>query len=155
METTPGKRIQIFRESKGYKRASAFAEVAGLKPATLSSIETDRTAPSFDTLGALMSAFPDLNPDWLLTGTGSMLRDGRSLAPLPKDPTPPTPQAEAAMQVVAETDEVKELKRRMRWLEEQVELWQQIALSGADLSKVGGGASFNMGNDTAAMWLAA
>lgn len=93
METTPGKRVQIFRESKGFKRASAFAEAAGLKAATLSSIETDRTAPSFETLNALMLAFPDLNPDWLLTGQGAMLREGRNLLPQPKDPTPTPPAA--------------------------------------------------------------
>jgi len=82
METTPGKRIQMFREYKGYKKASAFAEVAGLKPATLSSIETDRTAPSFDSIASISAAFPDLSLDWLMLGTGSMLRGGKELTPL-------------------------------------------------------------------------
>jgi transcriptional regulator with XRE-family HTH domain len=74
METTPGKRVRMFREAKGYKTASAFAEAAGLKVATLSSIETDRTSPSFDILAILATSFPDLNTDWLLTGKGDMLR---------------------------------------------------------------------------------
>lgn len=83
METTPGKRVRLFREAKGYKTASAFAEAAGLKVATLSSIETDRTSPSFDILATLASSFPDLNTDWLLTGKGTMFREAKLTPFLP------------------------------------------------------------------------
>ncbi len=91
METTPGKRVRMFREAKGYKTASAFAEAAGLKVATLSSIETDRTSPSFDILATLANSFPDLNTDWLLTGAGPMLRDGRVLTPTERPATTAAP----------------------------------------------------------------
>jgi transcriptional regulator with XRE-family HTH domain len=84
MENTPGKRVQIFRESKGYKTVTAFAEASGVKGGTLSSIESGRTAPSFDTIAAITTAFPDLNLDWLIHGTGSMLRDGKELTPVEK-----------------------------------------------------------------------
>ncbi|SNR91389.1 helix-turn-helix domain-containing protein [Hymenobacter mucosus] len=123
METTPGKRIQIFREYKGYRKAAPFAEAAGLKAATLSSIETDRTAPSFDTLAALTTAFPDLNPDWLLTGTGTMLRDGRVLTPVVSEERSP---ARKDMAAVAESQEVIYLKQQLATERQQREWMQSI-----------------------------
>jgi len=163
METTPGKRIQLFREYKGYKRAAAFAEASGLKAATLSSIETDRTAPSFESISAIIKAFPDLNLDWLLTGTGEMLRGGRTLTPMPhppSDPTVPVVVAEArGPQLVPESDTVKELKERIRSLEADKRLLEEILRSGGDFSKLAR-VSFSLGNDeadtqAAPMWLAA
>lgn len=80
METTPGKRVKMLRESKGFKSLTAFAEASGLKIGALSSIEADRSAPSFDTLATLQKAFPDVSLEWLVSGEGSMLKDGRSYA---------------------------------------------------------------------------
>jgi transcriptional regulator with XRE-family HTH domain len=83
MEATPGKRVQQLREAKGYKSLTAFAEYTGLKVGTLSALEADKSAPSFETMRCLAEKFPDLNPDWLLLGTGPMLRDGKVLTPAP------------------------------------------------------------------------
>ena len=82
METTPGKRVQLLREAKGYKSLTAFAEYTGLKVGTLSALEADRSAPSLETLSKLRRAFPDLNMDWLIDEAGPMLRDGRALTPV-------------------------------------------------------------------------
>ena len=83
METTPGKRVQMVREAKGYKSITAFAEFTGLKIGTLSALEGDKSAPSLETLARLNAAFPDVSMEWLISGTGSMLRDGRALTPAP------------------------------------------------------------------------
>ncbi|GAB2959226.1 hypothetical protein GCM10027048_28190 [Hymenobacter coalescens] len=84
METTPGKRIQQWREYKGLTLAQMSRD-SGVKVTTISTAEQPGASnPSYDTLSKLILAYPDLNPDWLLTGNGSMLRDGRELTPAPK-----------------------------------------------------------------------
>ncbi|MBC6988994.1 helix-turn-helix domain-containing protein [Hymenobacter sp. BT491] len=118
METTPGKRVRMFRESLGYKTASAFAEAAGLKIATLSSIETDRTAPSFDILATLVAAFPQVNSDWLLTGNGPMLREGKA------------PQASApGPRLSADPQEVADLKKQREDWRNEALTWKSLYLS--------------------------
>lgn len=86
-----GSRIKAFREELGLTQADLY-RATGIKQTTLSSIETG-TEPKAGVIGALLATYPNLNPDWLLTGSGSMLRDGQSLAPAPKPaavvPTPP------------------------------------------------------------------
>jgi transcriptional regulator with XRE-family HTH domain len=99
METTPGKRVQILREKKGYTSLTSFCEFTGLKVGTISALEKDKSSPSLETLAKLLEAFPDVNLDWLVTGTGNMLKDGRALTPaVAQEPEPPTPGG-AAMHV--------------------------------------------------------
>jgi len=81
METTPYQRLELFWSSKSIKNASAFAESVGIKPATISAIKQRGSRPSSAVMLAIQQAYPDINPDYVLWGTGSMLRDGRSLAP--------------------------------------------------------------------------
>ena len=151
---TINQRLALLREHH-HMNVTDFARHIGVDRSRYARIESGPNKPALDAIEAIAERLPTVSLDWLLTGTGEMLRDGRSLAPMPhppSDPTVPSVVAEASgPQLVVETDEVKELKRRMRWLEEQVELWQQIALNGGDLSKLGGkqAVSFSLGNDEA------
>ncbi|MCC3159726.1 helix-turn-helix domain-containing protein [Hymenobacter sp. 15J16-1T3B] len=77
-----GSRIKAFREELGLTQTDLFRST-GIKQTTLSSIETG-TEPKAGVIGALLAAYPNLNPDWLLTGSGSMLRDGKGLTPVAK-----------------------------------------------------------------------
>lgn len=79
METTFATRVKQFREHKGLAQA-AFAERCGLTQGNVSQMEQG-TEPKQSNISKLLLGHPDLNPGWLLTGDGPMLRDGRALTP--------------------------------------------------------------------------
>ena len=45
-----------------------------MNPASLSHIMSGRSNPTLSILRSVVSGFPDLNPEWVLMGTGPMLR---------------------------------------------------------------------------------
>lgn len=96
MEHSFASRVLAFRKLKGLSQ-QAFAERCGLEQGNVSQMEKG-TEPKQSNVTKLVLGFPDLNPDWLLLGTGSMLRDGRNLTPAapPDEPTPTPPAAPAA-----------------------------------------------------------
>ena len=64
-------------------KKSCFSQTTGLSPAVTTNITGGRgNFPSFDALQKILSSFPNINPDWLIFGTGSMLRN-ESENPLP------------------------------------------------------------------------
>ncbi|MCC2547677.1 helix-turn-helix domain-containing protein [Hymenobacter sp. BT175] len=79
METI-GSRISAFREALNLKQADIF-RAAGIKQQTLSSIESG-TEPKSGVIAALLAAYPQISPDWLLTGKGEMLREGAAKEPM-------------------------------------------------------------------------
>lgn len=83
METSFASRVRTFRESKGLAQA-AFAERCGLAQGNVSQMEQG-TEPKQSNVSKILVGFPDLSPDWLLTGNGPMLRDGRGLTPVTKE----------------------------------------------------------------------
>lgn len=64
-------RIKIWIESKGLK-SSSFADKIGVNRATISHILSGRNKPSIDFLHKLISSFPDLNLNWIVSGEGFM-----------------------------------------------------------------------------------
>ncbi|NVN97663.1 helix-turn-helix transcriptional regulator [Candidatus Nomurabacteria bacterium] len=70
-----GKRIQEYRMSLRYK-TKEFAQIVGISQGSLSDIENLKTKPSADTLESLVRN-TDINPEWLLTGEGSVKRGER------------------------------------------------------------------------------
>lgn len=70
-------------------------------------------------LQLVFQKFPDLNPDWLLLGTGPMLRDGRELTPKPAAPTEPEKQPEAGS--FGQDVELVVLRRLLADREEQIQ----------------------------------
>jgi transcriptional regulator with XRE-family HTH domain len=123
METTPGKRILIWREFKGLTPAQMI-KATGIKRSTLDSVEDPAgSKPSHDTLMKVVDAFPDLSARWLLTGKGEMLADGRTLTPASQLP----PQVPSKLEPLTApagpghlTDE--ELRRKMAVVAESAEL---------------------------------
>ena len=53
-----------------------FCAKANISPATLSHILGGRSRPSLAILRGVVMGFPDLNPEWVLLGTGDMYRSG-------------------------------------------------------------------------------
>lgn len=55
-----------------------FCAKANIAPATLSHILGGRSKPSLAILRGVVTGFPDLNPEWVLLGTGEMYRNSSS-----------------------------------------------------------------------------
>jgi len=72
-----GKRIRSYRKEKGLK-VKELAQIIGISQGSLSDIENEKTKPSADTLSSIVRN-TDINPYWLLTGKGPMLKEGDHL----------------------------------------------------------------------------
>lgn len=53
---------------------SLFADAIGVQRATISHILSGRNNPSLDFVQKILSRFPEINPDWILSGKGEMWR---------------------------------------------------------------------------------
>lgn len=71
MESTTNQRLKRIID-KSDLSVNAFAKRVDVPQTTLSNMIKRGTEPSTKTLNAVLSAFPDINPDWLLTGSGEM-----------------------------------------------------------------------------------
>jgi len=67
-------RLKNWMESRGLK-SSELAHFIGVNRATISHILSGRNKPSIDFLQKLLSVFPKLNSNWLITGIGYMNTD--------------------------------------------------------------------------------
>jgi transcriptional regulator with XRE-family HTH domain len=81
MESTFGSRVREYRKFKGLSQ-TAFAEQCDLEQGNITQMEKG-TEPKQSNVAKIISGYPDLSPDWLLLGTGPMLRDNRTLTPEP------------------------------------------------------------------------
>ena len=64
-------RLNKWMESEGLK-SSVLADNIGVNRATISHILSGRNKPSIDFLQKLLSVYPNLNSNWLITGIGYM-----------------------------------------------------------------------------------
>ena len=64
-------RLKNWMEIDGLK-SSALADSIGVNRATISHILSGRNKPSIDFFQKLLSTYPDLNSNWLITGIGYM-----------------------------------------------------------------------------------
>lgn len=67
-------RIEFIIKQQGLTNVE-FAAKAGIAPATLSHITSGRSKPTLTILRGVISGFPELNPEWILMGTGSMYKE--------------------------------------------------------------------------------
>ena len=67
-------RLKNWMESEVLK-PSALADTIGVNRATISHILSGRNKPSIDFLEKLLSAYPDINANWLISGIGYMQKD--------------------------------------------------------------------------------
>lgn len=81
MESTFASRIRQYRQERNLSQ-QALAELCGLTQGNVAHMENG-TEPKQSNVSKLLAGLPDLNPDWLLIGSGPMLRDGRALTPAP------------------------------------------------------------------------
>ncbi len=55
---------------------SVFADTIGVKRASVSHILSGRNNPSLDFVQKILAKYPALNPDWILSGSGNIWREG-------------------------------------------------------------------------------
>jgi transcriptional regulator with XRE-family HTH domain len=67
-------RLKNWMESEGLK-SSLLADTIGVNRATISHILSGRNKPSIDFLEKLLSAYPNINANWLISGIGYMHSD--------------------------------------------------------------------------------
>ena len=64
-------RLKYWMEMEVLK-SSALADNIGVNRATISHILSGRNKPSIDFLQKLLSSYPELNANWLISGVGDM-----------------------------------------------------------------------------------
>lgn len=67
-------RIKLIMESENLNPAR-FADTLNIGRAVISHILNGRNNPSLDVITRILSKMPQINSDWLLTGTGSMYKE--------------------------------------------------------------------------------
>jgi transcriptional regulator with XRE-family HTH domain len=65
--------IELIIKDYGLKNQSEFCRMTGIKNSNVGQWKKG-SMPSVEFLERIMSAFPDLSPDWLITATGEMKR---------------------------------------------------------------------------------
>jgi transcriptional regulator with XRE-family HTH domain len=110
MDSTFANRVREFRQ---FKRLSqdAMAEQSGLIQGNIAQMEKG-TDPKQSNVAKLLAGFPDLSPDWLLFGTGTMLRGDQELTLV----KPSSGQADRIKELE------RELEREKAWTEK---LWHE------------------------------
>lgn len=69
-------RLKQFLTMEGLSPAR-FAEVMGIQRSGISHLLSGRNKPSFEFLEKMMTAYPDVNPDWLILGKGRPYKSDR------------------------------------------------------------------------------
>ncbi len=62
--------------------SSQFADKIGVQRSSVSHVISGRNKPGFDFIQKILHAFPNLNADWLITGSGEMYKQRRAAGEL-------------------------------------------------------------------------
>lgn len=84
-------RIRQLMEAQ-HMNQQTFATCTGISTASLSSIFTGRTRPTLNHVDAILEKFPNVNPLWLLKGTGGMMLSSDDNATASGSTTDGTPE---------------------------------------------------------------
>ena len=109
-------RLKLFLAMEGLS-PSQFADKLGVQRSGVSHLLSGRNKPSFEFISKMLAAYPKINPDWLIMGTGKAYRDmpgGDSQAPAAADPAPQPqpeyfPRPEAQLQEDSVNDDLPSL----------------------------------------------
>ena len=94
-------RIQLILKSMNLS-PSQFADQISVQRSSLSHILSGRNKPSLDFVSKVLTSYPDISSDWLLFGTGTMIRKAKKERTDPigeaiQDQSPSEPEPEATV----------------------------------------------------------
>ncbi len=78
--------------------AKQFAEEVGIQPGTISNIMKDRNKPSLEVLQRVLKRYSQVNPEWLVCGTGSIYRQKSDSQQVLFDMAPSVDAGQTALQ---------------------------------------------------------
>ncbi len=96
---------------------SVFADTIGVKRASVSHILSGRNNPSLDFVQKILAKYPALNPDWILSGSGNIWREGEK------------PANATANNIATKSGEAPELARLFDEMEEEKDLSTESMVS--------------------------
>ena len=84
-------RLQYYMQEKGINDNQMTVN-AGLSVGLIGKAKGSNKGMNAANIEKILLAYPDLNPDWLLTGRGKMCKMQEESSPQPKDTLPIAPQ---------------------------------------------------------------
>jgi transcriptional regulator with XRE-family HTH domain len=101
---------RLLKILKQYNLTSTrFADELGVQRSGISHILSGRNQPSYDFIVKLMKQYPEINPDWLIMGNGTMfralLKDQNSTEPDLSGQNNPKKVQQESLQIPFETKE--------------------------------------------------
>jgi transcriptional regulator with XRE-family HTH domain len=78
-----------------------FADILGVQRSGISHILSGRNKPGFDLMEKIVTKFPDINAEWLITGKGKMYKE--AVAPLL------LPEQDSGLQLITERNLFSEM----------------------------------------------
>lgn len=109
-------RIQLILKSMNLS-PSQFADEISVQRSSLSHILSGRNKPSLDFVSKVLTSYPDISSDWLLFGTGTMMRKAKKEHSEPIDEvitekSPSTPAPEPTLKKATKESKVIEEKEK-------------------------------------------
>lgn len=86
-------RINLVLQAKNIT-ARQFAEEIGIQPSGMSHILSGRNNPSLEFIKRVITRYPEISMDWLVNGTGEMMRSANRATTSPTPSTNPYTSAE-------------------------------------------------------------
>ena len=96
-------RLKLFLTMEGLS-PSQFADKLGIQRSGVSHLLSGRNKPSFEFINKMLLAFPKINPDWLILGTGKAYRDLPSPSAKSAPATEPLKEVPAPAPLEAEVE---------------------------------------------------
>jgi len=95
-------RLTQFLQSEQLSPAR-FADILGVQRSGISHILSGRNKPGFDLIEKIVTKFPDINAEWLITGKGNVYKDLKTeLNPFAKTESKPESKPERETEVTAQ-----------------------------------------------------
>lgn len=113
-------RLKEYMDCKGIKIA-AFERSIGMSNASFGKSLKNGKSIGTDKLENILSIYKDINPNWLLTGEGSMLREERPKGIIHEDPQVPTPKPDESILYNMYKDLMEEKKEKEKKIEKLTE----------------------------------
>ena len=109
-------RIQFILKSMNLS-PSQFADEISVQRSSLSHILSGRNKPSLDFVSKVLTSYPDISSDWLLFGTGTMMRKAKKERSEPigeviTETSPSAPAPGPTLKKTAKESQVTEEKER-------------------------------------------